>query len=380
MTNPMIEGHLLMMGTHAPNALWGGHLELSLLWSVFSKCKKNVQGLRIENISWRLWYRQAVLRRPKAPHQPIPLPDSLPLLTRTRSLPTFPSQPTPNNISHDWIGKQAQAQATPSSSSSSSSSLSSLPPPLSLSLSLSLSSAPVPPVPELASPQTKTKTKTQAQAQIQTQKEDTEEFGQGAPSPIRSKFYIDQSDDVESLDSYMTSSDEDDDLYYYYSNSNINNDLNNNKKKEDEDEDKNDKNEDYYYWQMSEDGYGGCAYSSESSLCVSDLQQTDYTFEKQTVKATESISLLSAMLQDDEQNYNNNNNNNNNNSNNHNQNQNHNLLHLYNQQQQHDHSKSTVMDTAMGNTMGLRRCQARYQHLSEWFMANPTSTSTSTTL
>ncbi|KAF9220412.1 DUF1752-domain-containing protein, partial [Gyrodon lividus] len=38
-----------------------GHDALSGLWMIFAKCKESLQdGRRLENISWRLWYRELV--------------------------------------------------------------------------------------------------------------------------------------------------------------------------------------------------------------------------------------------------------------------------------------------------------------------------------
>ncbi|KDQ52729.1 hypothetical protein JAAARDRAFT_110564, partial [Jaapia argillacea MUCL 33604] len=35
---------------------------LSNLWTLFTKCKESLQdGRRLENISWRLWYREMAL-------------------------------------------------------------------------------------------------------------------------------------------------------------------------------------------------------------------------------------------------------------------------------------------------------------------------------
>ncbi|PFH48306.1 hypothetical protein AMATHDRAFT_91065, partial [Amanita thiersii Skay4041] len=36
-----------------------GREALSSLWTLFTKCKESLQdGRRLENISWRLWYRE----------------------------------------------------------------------------------------------------------------------------------------------------------------------------------------------------------------------------------------------------------------------------------------------------------------------------------
>ncbi|TFK36752.1 hypothetical protein BDQ12DRAFT_589005, partial [Crucibulum laeve] len=39
-----------------------GRDALSGLWTLFTKCKESLQdGRRLENISWRLWYREMML-------------------------------------------------------------------------------------------------------------------------------------------------------------------------------------------------------------------------------------------------------------------------------------------------------------------------------
>ncbi|EGN92366.1 hypothetical protein SERLA73DRAFT_27839, partial [Serpula lacrymans var. lacrymans S7.3] len=39
-----------------------GRDALSGLWTLFTKCKESLQdGRRLENISWRLWYREIAL-------------------------------------------------------------------------------------------------------------------------------------------------------------------------------------------------------------------------------------------------------------------------------------------------------------------------------
>ncbi|KIJ13152.1 hypothetical protein PAXINDRAFT_117466 [Paxillus involutus ATCC 200175] len=51
-----------------------GHEALSSLWMIFTKCKESLQdGRRLENISWRLWYRELVLAQ--TTYQPM-TPDS----------------------------------------------------------------------------------------------------------------------------------------------------------------------------------------------------------------------------------------------------------------------------------------------------------------
>lgn len=61
---------------------------------VFTKCKKNIRdGFRLENLSWRLWYRQSVLHKKIEPHTSEDIDifststEERKQLTRTRSLP-----------------------------------------------------------------------------------------------------------------------------------------------------------------------------------------------------------------------------------------------------------------------------------------------------
>jgi hypothetical protein len=66
---------------------------LTLKYIVFTKCKKNIRdGFRLENLSWRLWYRQSVLQKKVEPKtsEDIDIFNSTEekkQLTRTRSLP-----------------------------------------------------------------------------------------------------------------------------------------------------------------------------------------------------------------------------------------------------------------------------------------------------
>ncbi|KAH9052701.1 hypothetical protein EDB87DRAFT_1656128 [Lactarius vividus] len=50
-----------------------GHDALSSLWTVFTKCKESLQdGRRLENISWRLWYRELAAHTRAQRHLPTP--------------------------------------------------------------------------------------------------------------------------------------------------------------------------------------------------------------------------------------------------------------------------------------------------------------------
>ncbi|KAI9247674.1 hypothetical protein BDA99DRAFT_525731 [Phascolomyces articulosus] len=83
---------------HSTQLPWNNLDELSSLWAVFTKCKRQLRnGFRLENMTWRLWYRQAVMQKLTAPPSSILSPTSsttsndkeMPLrsLSRSRSLP-----------------------------------------------------------------------------------------------------------------------------------------------------------------------------------------------------------------------------------------------------------------------------------------------------
>ncbi|GAA5795219.1 hypothetical protein HPULCUR_000573 [Helicostylum pulchrum] len=51
---------------------------LSYMWTVFSKCKDSLEnGRRLENMSWRLWYRESSLKRTAPTPIPIQPPSTL---------------------------------------------------------------------------------------------------------------------------------------------------------------------------------------------------------------------------------------------------------------------------------------------------------------
>ncbi|KAI8091398.1 uncharacterized protein B0P05DRAFT_527343, partial [Gilbertella persicaria] len=70
---------------------WNNLDQLSSLWAVFTKYKNNMRdGFRLENLSWRLWYRQSVLQKKEKPKTSGDMNYSTMLvrpLRRTRSLP-----------------------------------------------------------------------------------------------------------------------------------------------------------------------------------------------------------------------------------------------------------------------------------------------------
>ncbi|KAI8137652.1 hypothetical protein BJV82DRAFT_336840 [Fennellomyces sp. T-0311] len=90
-----------------PTLPWNNLEELSSLWAVFTKCKRQLRnGFRLENMTWRLWYRQAVMQKQNAPPPAIisPSQEDIPVrsLSRSQSLPDLrvpriskPSEPKP---------------------------------------------------------------------------------------------------------------------------------------------------------------------------------------------------------------------------------------------------------------------------------------------
>lgn len=70
-------------------------LNIILCIVVFTKCKRQLRnGFRLENLTWRLWYRQAVMRKQTAPaisNEPdlAASPVASTQLTRSRSLPNL---------------------------------------------------------------------------------------------------------------------------------------------------------------------------------------------------------------------------------------------------------------------------------------------------
>ncbi|KAG1139418.1 hypothetical protein G6F37_009911 [Rhizopus arrhizus] len=79
---------------------WNNLDQLSSLWSIFTKYKSNIRdGFRLENLSWRLWYRQSVLQKKRKPNTVKDIDyDSAKItatttnLKRTRSLPNIKQQ------------------------------------------------------------------------------------------------------------------------------------------------------------------------------------------------------------------------------------------------------------------------------------------------
>ncbi|KAI8140499.1 hypothetical protein BJV82DRAFT_622825 [Fennellomyces sp. T-0311] len=49
--------------------------DLSCMWTVFTKCKDNLEnGRRLENLSWRLWYRESLIEKAQEQHVRTPIP------------------------------------------------------------------------------------------------------------------------------------------------------------------------------------------------------------------------------------------------------------------------------------------------------------------
>ncbi|KAI8340921.1 hypothetical protein BC941DRAFT_468100 [Chlamydoabsidia padenii] len=66
MSNSVADMQLFFMGLHDMDYTFSckNADQLSTLWAVFTKCKRNIRdGFRLENMSWRLWYREAVMRK-----------------------------------------------------------------------------------------------------------------------------------------------------------------------------------------------------------------------------------------------------------------------------------------------------------------------------
>ncbi|KAG1464630.1 hypothetical protein G6F56_005043 [Rhizopus delemar] len=85
---------------------WNNLDQLSSLWATFTKCKSNIRdGFRLENLSWRLWYRQSVLQKKQKPNtvQDIDFAaanththsNTTVTLRRTRSLPNLQTHQPP---------------------------------------------------------------------------------------------------------------------------------------------------------------------------------------------------------------------------------------------------------------------------------------------
>ncbi|ORY91358.1 hypothetical protein BCR43DRAFT_498956 [Syncephalastrum racemosum] len=102
--------HLLVTSLHPLHKFrWSNVDELSSLWAVFTKCKRNIRnGFRLENLSWRLWARHTIQQRRRKPATfigPKEQIDDMGLtieshakdnrlaLKRSQSLPNLPSLP-----------------------------------------------------------------------------------------------------------------------------------------------------------------------------------------------------------------------------------------------------------------------------------------------
>ncbi|KAI8093350.1 uncharacterized protein BX664DRAFT_329493 [Halteromyces radiatus] len=111
MSSSVIDMQLFFMGLHEKNNIFSckNTDQLSSLWAAFTKCKRNLRdGFRLENMSWRLWYREVMIRKRLDTETAIILSSSTEqqqpytnidndytngsTLTRTRSLPSFSQQ------------------------------------------------------------------------------------------------------------------------------------------------------------------------------------------------------------------------------------------------------------------------------------------------
>lgn len=86
---------------------------------MFTKCKKNIRdGFRLENLSWRLWYRQSVLHKKVEPQTSEDIDifststEERHQLTRTRSLPDLSQWSHQKNLLKN--GTAHSGQITPS--------------------------------------------------------------------------------------------------------------------------------------------------------------------------------------------------------------------------------------------------------------------------
>ncbi|KAI9472309.1 MAG: hypothetical protein EXX96DRAFT_583598 [Benjaminiella poitrasii] len=85
---------------------WNNLYQLSNLWTILTKYKNNLtEGFRLENISWRLWYRQFILKKKNKPnitddiHTLVQKQDLLIVANKTHSMPAHNKSP----ISHRTI-------------------------------------------------------------------------------------------------------------------------------------------------------------------------------------------------------------------------------------------------------------------------------------
>ncbi|KAI9454381.1 DUF1752-domain-containing protein [Lactarius psammicola] len=82
-----------------------GHDALSSLWTVFTKCKESLQdGRRLENISWRLWYRELAAHTRAQRHLPTPPHESPPHSPHPNSV-TCPLTPVSEKGGSERPGK-----------------------------------------------------------------------------------------------------------------------------------------------------------------------------------------------------------------------------------------------------------------------------------
>lgn len=108
---------LLIKNTLAEHSLpWNNLDQLSSLWAIFTKCKSNIQdGFRLENLSWRLWYRHSVLQKKQKPNTvaDIDMTVKQHTLKRSRSLPNLNEPKLKSNRRKFYIDDHSQRQPQP---------------------------------------------------------------------------------------------------------------------------------------------------------------------------------------------------------------------------------------------------------------------------
>ncbi|KAI8074630.1 hypothetical protein BC940DRAFT_288708 [Gongronella butleri] len=84
--------------------------QLSSLWAAFTKCKRNLRdGFRLENMSWRLWYRETRLRRPSG----LPSTMTLPHNDTTHAHHDTPSSMMMTSKHDQSLGRRASTDQEP---------------------------------------------------------------------------------------------------------------------------------------------------------------------------------------------------------------------------------------------------------------------------
>ncbi|CAO3623397.1 unnamed protein product [Cunninghamella blakesleeana] len=86
MANTVNDMQVFLMGLHDKNTFSCKNLDqLPSLWAAFTKCKQNIRdGFRLENMSWRLWYREAMMKKRINTEASVYLPESSTQLMLTK--------------------------------------------------------------------------------------------------------------------------------------------------------------------------------------------------------------------------------------------------------------------------------------------------------